>query len=89
MATLAVVTEHPALAPLSARIHALQDEARRLAREHVAALGAALKAAEALSAEVARGGEAYPPGVRDIARRLAEEIAAKAQTLDLLSGRGL
>ena len=33
------------------------------------------------------GGEAYPAGVRDIARRLAEDVGAKAQTLELLSGR--
>lgn len=72
---------------ISLRVKRLQAEARGLAREHVTALRAALATVEALSADIAAGGEAYPAGVRDIARRLAEEVGAKAQTLELLSGR--
>ncbi|HEX5377987.1 MAG TPA: hypothetical protein VFW47_05405 [Phenylobacterium sp.] len=72
---------------ISQRVRKLQAEARGLAREHVTALRAALATVEALSSDIAQGGEAYPVGVRDIARRLAEDIGAKAQTLQLLSGR--
>jgi hypothetical protein len=72
---------------ISQRVRRLQAEAKGLAREHVLALRAALQTVEALSADIAHGGEAYPVGVRDIARRLADDIGAKAQTLELLSTR--
>ena len=72
---------------ISQRVRRLQAEARGLAHEHVLALRAALETVEALSADIAHGGEAYPVGVRDIARRLADDIGAKAQTLEVLSTR--
>jgi hypothetical protein len=72
---------------ISQRVRRLQAEAKGLAQEHVLALRAALETVEALSADIAIGGEAYPVGVRDIARRLAEDVGAKAQTLELLAGR--
>lgn len=84
---VAIAPPADAAQTISQRVRSLQAEARGLAREHVAALRAAIKTVEALSADIAQGGEAYPPGVRDIARRLADEIGAKGQTLELLSGR--
>lgn len=72
---------------LSARVRRLQAEAKSLAREHVQALEDALIAVERLSAEIADGGEAYPPGVRDIARRLVEECEQRVQTLEAIVGR--
>ena len=84
--TNGVVTTRPDNT-ISQRVRMLQAEARGLANEHVLALRAALETVEALSADIAIGGEAYPVGVRDIARRLAEDIGAKAQTLELLSAR--
>ena len=72
---------------ISQRVRRLQAEARGLAHEHVLALLDAIETVEALSADIADGGEAYPPGVRDIARRLAEDLATKAMTLEVLSGR--
>ncbi|HYD46411.1 MAG TPA: hypothetical protein VEA79_14180 [Phenylobacterium sp.] len=72
---------------LSERIRRLQAEARDLAREHIAALEAALDEVERIAAEIANGGEAYPPGVRDIAMRLAEESHLKAQSLEALAAR--
>lgn len=71
----------------SQKVRRLQAEARDLAREHVGALRAALAEVEMLAVEISGGGEAYPPGVRDIARRLAQELGPKAQTLAVLSGR--
>ncbi len=98
--TLSVVTENgasvaepPKAAPIpkpesiSDRVKRLQAEARGLAREHIEALKAALEDVERLAAEVATGGEAYPAGVRELARRTAEECEAKAQTITMLSQR--
>jgi hypothetical protein len=72
---------------LADRVQRLQVEAKGLAREHVAALRDALADVERLAAEIAAGGEAYPAGVRDIARRLAEDSAARARTIATLAGR--
>jgi hypothetical protein len=72
---------------LSDRIKRLQNEARSLAREHIMALQSALVAVEGMAAEIAEGGEAYPPGVRDIARRLVEDCEARVQTLEAITKR--
>ena len=95
--TLSVVTENGAAvaeaAPsvltesISERVKRLQAEARGLAREHIQALRTALQEVERLAAEVADGGELYPAGVRELARRLTEECEAKAQTIAMLSQR--
>ena len=72
---------------LSERIRRLQAEAKSLAREHIHALERALLEVERLSAEIADGGEAYPVGVREIARRLAAECEASGNTIKALAGR--
>lgn len=90
---LRVVTSPPAPAAaqtpsLSARIRDLQAEATSLAREHIDALAASLLAASRIADDIARGGDAYPPGVRDLARRLSEDNAARALTLEAIAARG-
>lgn len=89
--SLSVVSDNldtlPRSEALSARVRRLQAEARGLAREHITALVVALHEAEALSAEIAEGGEAYPAGIRDIARRLAEEVEAKVATIEAINSR--
>ena len=72
---------------LAERIERLQAEAKNLAREQVAALETKLIEAALLSDEIARGGEAYPVGVREIARRLAEETPRTAQSLGAIVAR--
>ena len=72
---------------LSERIRRLQAEAKSLAREPIHALERALIEVERLSAEIADGGEAYPVGVRDIARRMAEDCEMKVQTLEAIASR--
>lgn len=72
---------------ISEKIRRLQGEAKGLAKEHTQALSAALLQVERLSAEIADGGEAYPPGVREIARRLIEDCEARIQTLEAISAR--
>lgn len=76
-----------ALETVAQRIARLQAEARSLAAEHVGDLCVALDHVEKLAAEIADGGDAYPPGVRDIAMRLAEESHVKAQTITALMER--
>lgn len=76
-----------AVESLAERVRRLQAEAKGLARQHVQALEAALAEVEAIASEIAEGGEAYPPGVRDLARRLAEDCDIRAQTLEAIVTR--
>jgi len=79
-----------ALAPresVSERVRRLQAEAKGLAREHVAALDEAILKVEQLAFEIADGGEAYPAGVRDLARRLAQDCDTKLMTIRAIAGR--
>lgn len=72
---------------VAARVRRLQDEARNLARDHVRSLVDLLTQVQGLSGEIAEGGDAYPPGVRDLARRLVEDMEMKAQTLEAIVSR--
>ncbi|MFN3513589.1 MAG: hypothetical protein ACK41C_11115 [Phenylobacterium sp.] len=91
--TLSVVADNqPGQSPapsenVADRVRKLQAEARSLAREHIRALEQALLQVEKMSAEIADGGEAYPAGVREVARRLAEDCEARVQTLEAISAR--
>ena len=64
-------TSSPKLETVAQRVRRLQAEARQLARDHIQAFGAAMVDLERYAAEIADGGDAYAPGVRDLARRLA------------------
>jgi hypothetical protein len=72
---------------VSERVKRLQEEAKQLARDHIKALTAAIEQVEHMAAEVSDGGDAYPPGVRDVARRLVEDMGARAQTLEAIVAR--
>ena len=69
------------------RVRKLQAEARQLAKDHIHALTSAMLEAERLAAEIAEGGDAYPAGVRDLARRFAEDAEARVQTLEAITAR--
>ena len=69
------------------RVKRLQAEAKQLARDHIKALTAQIVAVEEMAAEIAEGGEAYPPGVRDVARRLVEDMDSRVQTLEAIVAR--
>ena len=43
--------------------------------------------AERLAAEISEGGDAYPAGVRDLARRFVDDCAARVQTLEAITSR--
>ena len=77
----------PMAETVAQRVRRLQAEARQLAKDHVRSLSAAMSELELLAAEIADGGEAYAPGIRDIARRLAEDLDSRVQTLDAISAR--
>ena len=69
------------------RIRRLQHEARSLAREHIEMLAAALAEVARLSAEIAEGGDLYPVGAREMARRLTDETGKQALTLTAIIDR--
>lgn len=69
------------------RVKRLQAEAKSLAKEHVRDLMASVATTQRLAAEVAEGGDAYPAGVRDVARRMVEEADARIQTLAAINAK--
>lgn len=69
------------------RVRRLQAEAKQLARDHIKALTTAIADLEVMAAEIADGGDAYPPGVRDVARRLVEDCESRVQTLEAIVAR--
>jgi hypothetical protein len=73
--------------PVAARVRRLQTEAKQLARDHIRSLTAAMAEVEKLAAEIAEGGEAYPAGIRDCARRFVEECDARTKTIEVLVSR--
>lgn len=89
--SLSVVTNNdltPAKAETVAeRVRRLQAEAKQLAKDHIHSLTDAMIEAERLAAEIAAGGEAYPAGVRDLARRFVDDCSARVQTLEAITSR--
>ena len=90
--TLSVVTDNKSAFPIAEtvaqRVRRLQAEARQLAKDHVKSFTNAMTELEQLAAEIADGGEAYSPGIRDIARRLAEDLDSRVQTVEAIAARG-
>lgn len=66
------------------RVRKLQNEARALAMGQVTEMQDQMRTLAALAEEVADGGDAYPVGAREIARRMSEELGAKVQTLQAI-----
>jgi hypothetical protein len=77
----------PKTETVAQRVRRLQLEAKTLAKDHIKSLSAAMVEVETIAAEIAEGGDAYPPGVRDIARRLVEDCEARVQTLEAIVAR--
>lgn len=69
------------------RVRRLQAEAKHLAKDHIKSLVQQISDLEVMAAEIAEGGESYPPGVRDIARRLVEDCDSRIQTLEAIVAR--
>ena len=68
----------------SNRAKRLMAEARAAAIEHVTSLEGAMEAVASLAADVADGGDAYPVGVRELARQLSDETYSRLQTLNAI-----
>lgn len=79
----------PKTETVAERVRRLQLEAKQLAKDHIRALSAQMVAVEQMAAEIAEGGEAYPPGVRELASRLVEDIDSRVQTLEAIVSRTL
>ena len=71
----------------SARAKRLLAEARTAALEHIAALEGALEGVTAIATDISEGGDAYPVGVRELARQLSEETVSRLQTLNAIVNR--
>jgi hypothetical protein len=84
---LSIVRADTGLETPAARAERLYAEARTAAFEQVDRLEVELARAVALAGQIADGGDVYPPGVRDLCRRLAEEVGQRAQTLDVIAER--
>lgn len=69
------------------RVQRLQAEAKSLARDHVKTLATAMVDLQCLAQEIAEGGDAYQAGVRDVARRLVEDLDSRVQTLEAINTR--
>lgn len=82
--SVAELTYLPAPEPAHRRAMRLLAEARAAADEHVQSLEHALALVATLSAEVSEGGDAYPVGVRDIAKKISGDAVWCAQTLDTI-----
>ena len=84
---LKTVQTSPKNESVSERVRRLQAEAKQLAKDHIKSLVQQIADLEVMAAEIAEGGEAYPPGVRDIARRLVEDCDSRIQTLEAIVAR--
>ena len=74
----------PAPETAADRIRRLQAEAQALAREQIEQLHTSMANLARQAEEIAAGGEAYPVGAREIARRLVEEVNGRAGTLQAI-----
>lgn len=74
-------------AALHERIQQMRVETRLLVMEHVDRLRDSLLRTQQIAEQIADGGEIYPPGVRELAARVREDAAAKAQTLGAIMAR--
>ncbi|HEX2559680.1 hypothetical protein [Phenylobacterium sp.] len=74
---------------LQARIEHLRQEAQALACDEVEALRATLAAAVQQAQAISDGGDVFPVGIREQARRLSEEIPNVSNTLLALLDRHL
>lgn len=84
---LSVVRDTPKSETVAERVRRLQAEARALAGDHTREFTSAMVDLETLAMEIANGGDAYPAGIRDVARRLAEDLESRVQTIEAIVAR--
>lgn len=81
---LTVVQQVPVTA--ADRAAALYAEARQAASDHAQELFNSMSETMRLADEVGRGSDAYPAGLRDLARRLAVNLKATGDTMASVTG---
>ena len=86
---LSVVRVEEKSASPATRAASLYAEAQAAAFEQVRVLEGGLATGVTLAAEIAEGGDVDPAGVRDLCRRLGEDLAMRSQTLDAIASRAL
>jgi len=80
----AVVSLSRAAEAVTDRISRLQWEAKVLAAENTEGFAADLHSMAARALEIAGGGDAYPPGIRDLAARVAASLEMNAKTMQAI-----
>lgn len=75
--------------PATPAVKALQlyQEAKRASLDHTDQLVSAIERARTLAEELVASGDLYAPGLRDLARRLNEDLLWKGRTLQVLAQR--
>jgi hypothetical protein len=74
-------------AAAAARARQLMADARSAALENLAELAAALGTARALANAVVDGGDLYGVGLRDLGRRLSDDLLDRGRALQALADR--
>lgn len=80
----AVVSLVHAAERVAQRISRLQWEAQVLAAENTEGFAADMHLMAARALEIAGGGDAYPPGVRELAARLAASLEMNAKSMQAI-----
>lgn len=80
-----VLVAQPQAETAAQRTARLHGEARFAAIAQVDDHIAAILRLAASAADIAEGGEVFPPGARDLCRRMAEDLTWKAQTLEQIA----
>ena len=86
---LSIVRKDQTVDSPAARARRLYTEAQAAAFEQVKALENALATVVRFASEIADGGDVYPAGVRDLCRRLGDDLSQRTQTLDAITQRAL
>jgi hypothetical protein len=73
--------------PAGLKARQLFEEAKAVSLEHLRALEVAIDAVRNLSDEIVDGGDLYAPGLRELARKLTEDLFWTSKTLEVLSRR--
>jgi hypothetical protein len=73
--------------PPGLKARELFEQARAVSVELLCTLESAIATVRSLSDEVVAGGELYAPGLRELARRLSEDLFWTSKTLEQLSQR--
>ncbi len=69
------------------KIRRLRAEIKEAASDELEELDGAIEDLCKIAASIADGGEAFPPGVREICRALAEEVSSQAKSIDIILQR--